>query len=102
MNRIDLLRQYLAKTPDDSFLRHALALEHIKLKEDEEAIGLFQALLEDDPDYVGSYYHLGRAWERKGETDRALETYQKGMAVARRLKDDHAYRELQQAADDLI
>jgi predicted Zn-dependent protease len=102
MNRIDLLKAYLAKTPDDSFLRHALALELIKLKEDEKAIDLFEQLLADDPDYVGSYYHLGRALERRGDTDRAVAVYQKGMEVARRLQEDHAYRELQQAADDLI
>lgn len=101
MNRMDLLKQYLAASPDDSFLRHALALEYVGLGQDGEAIRLFEALLRDNPDYVGSYYHLGKAFERTGDHAMAAETYMRGMEVARRLKEDHAWRELRQAADDL-
>ncbi|MGH2645564.1 MAG: tetratricopeptide repeat protein, partial [Chitinophagaceae bacterium] len=74
----------------------------IKLHEDNEAIRLFDELLTHDPDYVGSYYHLGKALEKTGNIDQALEIYQKGIRIAQKLKDDHARRELQQAADDLI
>lgn len=102
MDRIALLKSYLEKTPDDSFLKHALALEYIKLTEENKAIGLFEELLAHDPDYIGSYYHLGKALERTGHPEKALIIYQKGIEMARRLKDSHSAAELQQAADDLL
>lgn len=101
MNRIELLQSYLAKTPDDSFLRHALALEYIKEGNDLRAVQLFDELLAHDPDYLGSYYHLGGALERIGNRDRALKIYEKGLQVALETKADRAYRELRQAMDEL-
>lgn len=101
MDRLELLKSYLAKTPHDSFLNHALALEYIKLGRDTEAIKLFGDLLAREPEYVGSYYHLGAAQERTGDLSGALATYHKGIAVARQQAAEHALRELQQAADAL-
>ncbi len=102
MDRIALLKSYLEKTPDDSFLKHALALEYMKLHREEEAIRWFEELLAHDPDYTGSYYHLGKALEKAGNTEKALAVYQKGIETALKLKDSHAAAELQQAADDLL
>lgn len=101
MDRIALLKSYLEKTPEDSFLKHALALEYVKLNKDAEAVKLFEDLLSFDPYYAGSYYHLGKALERTGNREKALAIYQKGMEVAGELKDHHTERELQQAVDDI-
>lgn len=102
MDRIRLLRDYLEKSPRDSFLRHALALEYMKTGSDAEAIALWQALLTDDPDYSGSYYHLGKALEKVGEEDLAKEIYEKGISIANKLNENHARNELQQALDELL
>lgn len=102
MDRIALLESYLGKSPEDSFLKHALALELIKLHEENKAIALFEELLSHNPDYVGSYYHLGKALERTGNTGKAIGIYQKGIEIARKLKDNHTAAELQQAVDDLL
>ena len=45
MNKIDQLKQFLKATPNDSFLQHALALEYIKLGNDEDAKLLFENIL---------------------------------------------------------
>lgn len=102
MDRILLLKQYLEKSPDDAFLNHALALEYIKINKDSEAIQCFETLLNQHPDYVGSYYHLGKALERAGFNHRAEKIYEKGIKVASQLKDQHARAELQAAYDDLM
>lgn len=102
MNRIEKLKEYLQQTPNDNFLRHALALEYIKMGDDNEAKKLFQSILKDSPNYVGSYYHLGKLLERNGETQQAIECYEKGMVQAKYLKDQHAYNELQAAYEDLV
>jgi len=102
MDRISKLKAFLESSPDDSFLKHALALEYIKLEDDGAARTLFEELLQHEPSYVGSYYHLGKLLERAGEQDKAAATYEKGMAMAREAKDKHAYNELQAAYEDLM
>ncbi|MEO6931759.1 MAG: tetratricopeptide repeat protein [Chitinophagaceae bacterium] len=102
MDRITTLKNFLANTPDDSFLQHALALEYIKLNDDQEARIVFERILSKDPSYIGSYYHLGKLMERLGETEQAISVFENGMLVAKELKDQHAFNELKAACDDLI
>ena len=101
MDRIESLKQFLAAAPDDSFLQHALALEYIKRGDDATAKALFMQLLQNNEQYVGSYYHLAKLHERNGEREAALATYEKGMRMARAAGDRHAYNELQRAYEDL-
>lgn len=101
MNRIEKLRQFLQANPADSFLQHALAMEHIKIGDDETAGRLLKELLERDPGYVGSYYHLGKLMERKGDTDAAIKWYEKGMEEAKKAGENHAYGELRGAYEEL-
>ena len=102
MERIEKLRTYLQASPTDSFLQHALALEYIKLGDDTQARELFEAILQREPGYVGSYYHLAKLLERVGETELAIEWYEKGMAAAKAAGDNHSYNELQMAHEDLV
>ncbi len=92
----------LATNGKDNFLRHALALEYIKSGDDAKARELFVAILGEFPDYIGSYYHLAKLLERNGETQQAIECYEKGMSAAKEAKDQHAYNELQSAYEDLV
>ena len=102
MDRLQRLRDMLAQQPTDSFLNHALALEEIKLGNDTEARSLFESLLQRDPAYVGSYYHLGKLLERQGDEGAALEVFERGMEAAKKLGDQHALNELRGAYDNLI
>ena len=102
MNRIEKICELLQQTPGDNFLRHALALEYIKIENDKDARILFESILKDSPDYIGSYYHLGKLLERNGEINLAVEWYEKGTMQAKALNDQHAYNELQAAYEDLV
>lgn len=102
MDRISKLQEYLKTSPQDSFLQHALALEYIKMGNDNEAQRLFEGILSNDPKYVGSYYHLGKLLERSGKNDLAMEWYEKGMSAAKEVGDQHSYNELQMAYEDLM
>lgn len=97
MERIDKLKTFLANSPHDSFLKHALALEYVKLGDEEGARQLFEEILTYDPGYIGSYYHLGKLLERTGHLKLAIEWYEKGLAAAKAAGDRHAYGELQGA-----
>ena len=101
MDRIEKLIEYLAATPNDNFLQHALALEYIKAGRDEEARKLFEEILTRDRSYIGSYYHLAKLLERTGEEKLAVEWYEKGMAAAKEAGDNHAFGELRSAYEEL-
>lgn len=102
MDRIERLKEFLALSPEDSFVQHALALEYIKLQDDETARELFEKLLSKDENYVGSYYHLAKLLERIEEREAAIEVYEKGMLKAKELGDHHAYNELRSAYEEFI
>lgn len=102
MARIDQIQELLKENPADSFLKHALALEYIKMGEEETARLVFEELLAANPGYVGSYYHLAKIFERQGLEDEAIKVYEKGMDMARQAGDQHAYGELRSAYEYLI
>jgi Tfp pilus assembly protein PilF len=102
MDRLEKLKEYLSANPADSFLNHALALEYIKMGEMINARNVFEKLLERDPEYVGSYYHLAKLFESGGDRSKALEWYEKGMVAAQKSGDRHALGELRTAYDDLV
>ncbi|MBL0144551.1 MAG: hypothetical protein IPP48_01020 [Chitinophagaceae bacterium] len=101
MSRIEKLLQYLAENDKDSFLQHALALEYIKIGNDEDARKLFNEILLREPTYIGSYYHLGKLLERQQNIEKAIKVYERGMLEAKKAGDMHSYNELQGAKEDV-
>ena len=101
MDKIEKLLEFLKASPTDAFLQHALALEYIKAGDDAAAKKLFIDILERDPAYVGSYYHLGKLLERTGDPVEATTWYEKGMQSAKNAGDRHAYGELQGALESM-
>lgn len=102
MDRIEKIKEFLQTTPEDNFLRHALALEYIKQGKDAEAKKIFETILDRDPGYVGSYYHFALLLNRIGENEKAISICKKGMDEAKKIKDEKAYNELKSLNDDLI
>ena len=101
MNRIEKLKEFLQASPNDSFLNHALALEYVKIGDDAAARSLFEIILEREPGYTGSYYHLGKLLERNGNAADAITIYKKGMEQTKKADDKHAYSELHAALEEL-
>ena len=101
MDRIEKLNEFLKSNPADSFVQHALALEYIKLGDDEKARKLFEVILQREPGYVGSYYHLAKLMERNDDMVEAIRIYEKGMEEAKRAGDNHSYSELKSAYEEL-
>jgi len=94
MNRIDKIKAFLAESPNDSFLTFALAKEYEKLDDKKEALVQYLTLVKNDPNYVGTYYHLGKLYEQLEEYATAFQTYKDGMKVAKAAGDQHAFSEL--------
>jgi tetratricopeptide (TPR) repeat protein len=101
MTRIEKLLEFMQTADKDSFLQHALALEYVKVGDDDEARKLFNEILLREPTYIGSYYHLGKLLERMADYDRAIRVYKRGMEEAKKAADNHTYNELQGALEDI-
>lgn len=102
MNRVEKIQEFLKASPKDIFLRHALALEFIKEERDGDARQLFEQILTESPDYIGTYYHLAKLLERNGDTEAAITWYEQGMKKAKEANEMHSYNELQSAYEDLV
>jgi tetratricopeptide (TPR) repeat protein len=100
--RIEQIRSMLLKEPKDAFLLYALATEYVAGDELEEARSIFEDLVENQANYVATYYHLGKLYERIGLSEKAEKTYEKGIKVATDLKDMHARAELLEVLNSLL
>ncbi len=100
-DRIKQLKAFVEMDPSDSFSKFALALEYLKTSQTIEAHKLFVDIVENDPNYVGVYYHLGRLYEVLDQPTKAMDIYKKGIDIAVTTNDHHAASELRQVLDDL-
>lgn len=95
--RLDQLFTFLAESPDEVFLKYAIANEYVKLERISEALEAFNRIETEFPTYLGTYYQLGKLYERLNRVEDALQTYQKGMLVAQQQNNRHTFGELQGA-----
>lgn len=95
--RLAKLLEFLANDPNDPFVLYALATEYNTSNDTEKAFDYYLKLVAEHPDYVGTYYHLGKLYEKNQQTEKAIAIYQEGMTRARNKRDMHAFSELQGA-----
>jgi tetratricopeptide (TPR) repeat protein len=101
-SRIEKLNAFIQETPNDPFLHYALASEWLKIGELNKAQEKFEWIVQQFPDYVGTYYHLGKLYEERSATESAISTYEKGLEIAKKIGDRHAFNELRGALDLLM
>ncbi len=94
MSRLQQLQQFLEGSPDDAFILFALAKEYEKQNDVTNALSYYLTLREKQADYVGTYYHLGKLYEKTNNLEAAVAIYSEGMVVAKKAGDQHAFSEL--------
>jgi tetratricopeptide (TPR) repeat protein len=95
--RREVLEKFVAEKPGDAFARYGLALECVKLGDDEAATQHFRKLLETHPEYVAGYFQFGQFLSRLGQIEEARKLLSDGILVAQRAGDMHARDEMQAA-----
>ena len=101
MSRLDQLNAFLNDSPNDPFVHYAIAQEYRKMRDLTLAHSKYIELVENYPNYVATYYHLGKLFEKLSSFDKALHIYEKGISVARHLHKQHELRELQGVLNQL-
>jgi Tfp pilus assembly protein PilF len=102
MSRINILKSFLESDPNDSFSRYALALEYVKAGQHDDAVREFETVRTKDPDYVATYYHLGKLYQQLSKTHEAEKTFRTGITTAAKLKDEHTRSELEAALEEVL
>ncbi|MBL0105176.1 MAG: tetratricopeptide repeat protein [Bacteroidetes bacterium] len=96
-DRISTLREYLKDDPNDPFLRYALALEIRAAGQNETAFEELMWLIENQPDYLPSYYMAGQVAEQINKIPEAVLFYQKGIELAKAQNQRNTLGELKTA-----
>ncbi|MCX8483117.1 MAG: hypothetical protein ORN50_06010 [Crocinitomicaceae bacterium] len=102
MSRLDQLNAFLADSPNDPFVHYAIAQEYRKMEELDNAHSKYIELVENYPNYVATYYHLGKLQIELAKKEEAMVTFDKGIEIAKELKDQHSLAELQSARLELL
>jgi Tfp pilus assembly protein PilF len=95
-NRLEILRQFVEEEPQDSFNHYALATELLKTDK-AESRQIFEYLLQNHPDYLATYYHLGALYVELGENHLSEKTYLLGIELANKLGNEKTLKELKGA-----
>jgi hypothetical protein len=100
MNRLEYLLQLHKEQPNDPFLVYGIALEYKKIDSDETAI-YCDLLLNSFSDYLPTYYQAAEYFAEKGDHEKALEIYDKGIHLAMSLNEMKTLAELKNAKQNL-
>ncbi|GAB3225404.1 hypothetical protein GCM10027346_06600 [Hymenobacter seoulensis] len=100
-SRLQQLLAFYQDDPTDPFTIYALATEY-RTTEPLRAMEYYQKLLDEHPEYVGTYYHAGKMLQHLEKPEEAEKVYRKGLSVAREAGQMHAASEIQQALNQLL
>jgi hypothetical protein len=101
MSRREQLETMLADSPNDTFLRYALAMELDSDEEHERSLELHQGLIADEPPYVPSFFMSGQQLVRLDRIEEARHLLTQGIVVAQSQGDLHAAGEMREFLDSL-
>jgi len=100
-DRIQQLREFVNEDPKDPFNLYALALEYQKV-DLQKAVEIFELLLRDHPDYLPTYYQLGKLYLELTENEKAMQVFGSGIEKAQKQNDVKALKELKAARQELL
>lgn len=100
-SRLEQLLNFLKEDPEDPFNLYAVATEY-KLLDPRKAKEYFDKLLKYHEEYVATYYHAARLYSDLGDRKKSEDIFKKGMEIAMKINDHHAFRELQSAYNEFL
>ena len=92
--RLPQLQQLLEKSPNDTFLLYAIAMEHKKMGDTRDSLAYFDKVIHVDSGYISAYHQKGLLLESAGDAEGAKAAYHQGMEAAQKKGDLHARDEI--------
>ena len=93
-SRMQKLQQMLEKSPGDTFLLYAVALEFRKSGDAKSALEYLDKVIQHDWGYCYAYHQKGQILESTGQIEAAQQAYRQGIEAAHRKGDQHAKEEI--------
>src|SRR5687767_486916 len=81
-NRIDVFEQMLVDDPGNTMVMFGLAKEYEKTDQYKKVIDLLESYLQRADDEGNAYGVLASAYLKSGDSEKAVETYKKGIDVS--------------------
>jgi len=101
MDRIAMLNEILAQDSKNAFARYGLALEYSNSGNVELALGEFNRLLSDNPDYAAGYFMAAQTLMKSDRREEARTMLENGILAAQRKGDGHAASEMQGMLEEI-
>ena len=101
MDKVASLKEILEQDPQNALARYGLAMALAGEGQTDAALGEFDRLRADHPDYTAGYFMAAQTLAKAGRESDAKQRLVDGMACARRTGNQHALREMQAMLDDL-
>lgn len=95
MSRREQLETLLADSPEDTFLRYALAMELANEEEHDRSLELHRELMNGSPPYVPSFFMSGQQLADLDRIDEAKQALEQGIVHAEDQGNLHAVSEMQ-------
>jgi predicted Zn-dependent protease len=100
-SRIIAIKEMLEAEPNDAFLIYALALEYEKSNYIHQAVDALENLKTNQPEYLPTFYKLGKLYELLLNNIAALAVYKQGVLLARKTNEVKTLAELNEAIQNL-
>lgn len=101
LDRLQLLRDFIEEEPENPFNYYALALE-LREKEPNEAVFLFDFILENHADYLPVYFPAAHFFAELNQIQKVKEIFEKGIALAELKKETKTLKELKNAFQNFL
>lgn len=95
-SRLTQLEALLAEDPNDVFVKYAIALEHFKSSNSQQAIADLKRLLNQHVDYVPAYFKLAQWLSEMDNMEEARRFLETGIAQAQLQGDLKAIQEMRE------
>ncbi len=99
--RLHQLLDFLNDDPNDAFTIYAIATEYNTF-DSEKALEYYELLLNEHPDYLATYYHVGKLYADLEKLEKAEDSFKKGIALALSQNESLALRELRNAYNEFL
>ena len=94
MSRLTELEAMLDSNPGDPFIIYALAREYEQNLATMQALLMYEHLVTDHPDYIGTYYHYAKLLYAARNEKEGIRMLEKGIEWGTKEKDMHAVSEM--------
>lgn len=94
--RLKILSELINTEPNEPFNRYALAMEYAG-KDTTECLKHLEILLENFPEYLATYYQAATIYAEQDEEEKAANTFEKGIVLAKKQGNEKILKELKGA-----